>query len=272
MMNSYSMTQLAASVAKALGAEAPKKSGPAMPAVEQLVHDAFHKPADRVLIYNPDCIGMWFWQKYTEMFLPVQRNTQLALPIAAVMPTVTPVCFGTMYTGLMPALHGIRAYEKPVITADSLFDSLVRSKKRVALVAVADSSMAKIFLQREIDYYLLPDDAAVTTQALALVEEDQYDLIAVYNQEYDDSIHKTAPEAPRAMKAAEHHIRDFERLAEAIRQHWSAHDTLLVWAPDHGNHEDWDGHGNHGEYRDDDMNVMHFYGVFPHKDDAAALG
>ena len=46
--------------------------------------------------------------------------------------------------------------------------------------------MAKIFLGRDIDYYLLPDDAAVTEKGLELVKEDRYDLIVVYNQEYDD--------------------------------------------------------------------------------------
>lgn len=70
------------------------------------------------------------------------------------MPSVTPVSFGTMYTGAMPEVHGIRCYSKPVIKIDSLFDSLRRSGKRVALVAVVNSSMAKIFEERDIDYYL----------------------------------------------------------------------------------------------------------------------
>ena len=48
--------------------------------------------------------------------------------------------------------------------------------------------MAKIFLGRDIDYYLLPDDAAVADKGLELVQEDQYDLIVVYNQEYDDML------------------------------------------------------------------------------------
>jgi len=264
MMNHYSMTQLAASVAGALGAEAPEKSGPAMPAVQQLVQDAFGKSADRVLIYNPDCIGLWFWQKYTELFLPVQRYTQLTVPVATVMPAVTPVCFGTMYTGAMPAVHGIQSYTKPVIQIDSLFDSLSRSGKKVALIAVEDSSMAKIFLGRDIDYYLLPDDAAVADKGLELVQEDQYDLIVVYNQEYDDMIHDYTPEHPKAMEAAEHHAESFDRLCRAVKEHWQSHDTMVLWAPDHGNHLDWDGHGNHGEWREEDINTVHFYGVMPH--------
>src|SRR5699024_11009815 len=154
MFNSISMTRLAASVAKAMDAEAPKQAEAPIPFVEDLVKNALGGKADRVMIYNPDCIPMWLYQKYTEKFAPVLAATQLTVPVATVMPSVTPVCFGTMYTGAMPAVHGIRSYTKPVITIDSLFDSLRRSGKRVALSAVAESSMALIFQNRDIDYFL----------------------------------------------------------------------------------------------------------------------
>ena len=42
---------------------------------------------------------------------------------------VTPVCFGTMYTGAQPAVHGIQKYEKPVIQIDTIFDALIRAGK-----------------------------------------------------------------------------------------------------------------------------------------------
>lgn len=261
MMNSYSMTQLAASVSNAMGIEAPEFSAPGLPSVERLVNDRLGGKADRVLIYNPDCIGHWFWQKYTEKFLPVEKHTQIAVPVATVMPSVTPVCFGTMYTGAMPAVHGIRQYAKPVIKIDSLFDAAARAGKKVALVAVADSSMAKIFAERPIDYYILPYDGDVNDKTVELLQEDKYDLIVAYNQEYDDMIHYTKPESPESMAAAEHHIAAFDRLATAAEIAWKNHKGLIVWASDHGNHVDWDGHGNHGEYREDDINVIHFYGA-----------
>ena len=263
MMNHYSMTQFAASVAEAFGTEAPKNAGPAIPAVGAMAKDAFGGPADRLLIYNPDCLGLWFWQKYTDRYLPVMVNTRLTVPIATVMPAVTPVCFGTMYTGAMPAVHGIESYCKPVIKLDSLFDSMARSGKKVALVAVKDSSMAKIFLNRAIDYMIEPDDAACVERGLELVKQDRHDAVIVYNQDYDDCIHDYTPEDPKALDAAWRHIRDFGRLADAVREDWKQHDTLLVWAPDHGNHLDWDGHGNHGEFREEDINTVHFFGAFP---------
>ena len=47
-----------------------------------------------------------------------------------------------------------------------------------------------------------------------------------------------------------------------ISQDW---DSMVGWATDHGVHTDWDGYGNHGEFREEDINVMHFYGVYPKK-------
>ena len=65
MFNSISMTRLAASVAKAMDAEAPKQAEAPIPFVEDLVKNALGGKADRVMIYNPDCIPMWLYQKYT---------------------------------------------------------------------------------------------------------------------------------------------------------------------------------------------------------------
>ena len=263
MFNSISMTRQAASVAKAMDAETPKQAEAPIPFVDDLVKNALGGKADRVMIYNPDCIPMWLYQKYTEKFAPVLAATQLTVPVATVMPSVTPVCFGTMYTGAMPAVHGIRSYTKPVITIDSLFDSLRRSGKRVALSAVAESSMALIFQNRDIDYFLTPYDGEATEKGLEFIASGNYDVVVVYNQEYDDMIHDTVPESPQAMAAVDHHIEAFTRLTAAVREHWADSNSLVVWATDHGNHIDWDGHGNHGEYRPEDINVMHFYGAYP---------
>lgn len=267
MMNSYAMTQFAASIAHALGVEVPACSAESIPLVDRFVQQRLGGTADRVLIYNPDCMGQWFWQKYTPMYEALTSHVQLTVPVATVMPAVTPVCFGTMYTGAMPAVHGIQTYTKPVIEIDSLFDAARRGGKRVAIVAVAQSSMAMIFAQRDVDYYLLPYDDEVTDKALALIQEDTYDLIVVYHQEYDDMIHDFTPEAPEAMTAAAHHIAAFDQLATAVEEHWQQHNSLIVWASDHGCHLDWNGTGNHGEFRDEDINVVHFYGAVPRTED-----
>lgn len=262
MFNQYSMTRMISGITNAMGVEAPLSAEPSIPLVDAFVERSLGgRKADRVLIYNPDCIGLWHYQKYTDLFLPVLLETQLTVPMATVMPSVTPVCFGSMYTGAAPQVHGITHYEKRIIQTDSFYDALPRAGKKAANIAVADSSMAVIFGGRPVDYYPEPYDDEVNKTALRLIREDRYDAITVYNQEYDDMIHKTTPESAEAIDAIRHHIQAFSELVSAVREHWTAHDTLIVFAPDHGNHYDWDGHGNHGEYREEDINVNHFYSI-----------
>lgn len=263
MYNTISMTQFAATVAEAMNTQAPGQADKPVKAVAGAVRAKAPGGVDRVLIYNPDAVGMWLFQKYTEEFAGVLKHTDMGIPVRTVMPSVTPVCFGTMYTGALPEVHGIQKYEKHVIETDSLFDSLARQGKKTAIVAVDNSSMAIIFGGRDTDYYILPYDGEVTEKALELIREDRYDLIAVYNQEYDDKMHATGVESEESMQALKNHIQSFDRLAGAVKEYWKGHDSLVCWATDHGIHQMENGHGNHGEAIEEDLNVMHFFGVYP---------
>ena len=261
MFHQYSLTRMIAGITNIMGVEAPRSAEPSIPLAEAFAEKALEgRKADRVLIYNPDCIGLWHYQKYTDLFIPVLLETQLTLPMAAVMPSVTPVCFGSMYTGAAPRVHGILQYEKRIIRTDSFFDALPRAGKKAALAAVKNSSMAVIFGERPVDYYIGSYDDEVNETALRLIREDRHDVITVYNQEYDDLIHKTSPESEEALSALRHHVQTFARLAAAVRKCWKDHDTMIVFAPDHGNHYEPDGHGNHGEYCEEDININHYYG------------
>ena len=51
---------------------------------------------DRALIYNPDAVALWLYQKYTDLFTAAALSSDLALPMRSVMPSVTPVCFASM--------------------------------------------------------------------------------------------------------------------------------------------------------------------------------
>ena len=260
MFNTLPLTGLAASWCRCMDVPPPGSAGPALDALCRPVL-AGRASCDRLLIYNPDALGMWLCQKYAGDFAPVRAWAPIELELATVMPAVTPVCFASMYTGARPQGHGIQKYEKPVVKTPTLFDALSAAGKRTALVAVQDSSLAVIFGGRKIDYHILPDDGAVVEKALELIEEDRYDCIVCYNQDYDDAIHDTVPESADSLAAMRRHIADFDRLAARAKSCWSAHDTLLCFAPDHGTHIDETGHGNHGDYIPEDINILHFYGV-----------
>ena len=91
MFNSYSMTQMVASICNAMGVEPPKQADKSIPLVDEFVKSRMgEEKVDRVLIYNPDCIGHWHLQKYTDLFIPVLVNTELTVPLSTVSPAWTP--------------------------------------------------------------------------------------------------------------------------------------------------------------------------------------
>ncbi len=262
--NSISICHIAASIARALGARPPEHAAKPLNALSTLLKKGCGcETADRVLMYNPDAIAMWLFQKYTDYFLPVLEHTQLALPLRTVMPSVTPVCFGSLYTGAMPHVHGIQEYVKPVIKIDSLFDTVLRSGKRAAIVAVGKASMSNIYLERDMDYYICGNNAEVNEKALDLIREDRHDLLVVYNGNYDSASHKTYPESELALNALKDNINTFAGFAEAVDKYWKRHNVLLGFATDHGTHKSEEGNGAHGSDLPEDLNIMHFYGVKP---------
>lgn len=262
--NENSLDTLCASLALAMGIDVPAQAAPSNPSLDSYVNAAFGgSRADRIFMYNPDAIAQWIYQKYPFLVREITTYAPHPLPLAAVMPSVTPVCFGTMYTGAQPAVHGIRRYEKPVITIDTLFDALVRNGKKVAIVADRGSSMAHIYNERAIDYYYYDTLPEINAKAANLIREDNHDFIAVYNANYDDIMHKYGPESLEALAELRLDTHVFAMFAELIKDHWTQHNTLLGFAMDHGCHEIDGGCGSHGLDMEEDINILHFYGTYP---------
>ena len=71
MNNAISMTQFAATMAASMGIPAPKAGGAPFSMLGETMKHQGLSTAKRVLIYNPDAVGMWLFQKYTTWFAPV---------------------------------------------------------------------------------------------------------------------------------------------------------------------------------------------------------
>lgn len=261
ILSAMSITGIAASVAHCMGVSPPAAAeSPLKPVLEKAERVFGNLKAERALIYNPDAVVLWLYPKYTELFSEVMLRTQLALPLRSVMPTVTPVCFASMYTGAMPEVHGIRTYVKPVLKTDTLFDALLRAGKKPAIVSTEGDSISKIFLEREMDYYILKTPEECNRKAIELMQEDRYDLITVYNGDYDAQMHRTGPESREALDTLKENAEAFASLSDAAEKYWSGRRYLTVFAPDHGCHEIDGGLGSHGLEMEEDMNVIHFFG------------
>lgn len=262
---SYSITNIAATLAGALGISKPAHAE--MPVgflADYFTRELSGLNAERMLLFSPDSIAAWLIPKYGRWFGPVYKHTRITVPLRAVLPSVTPVCFASIYSGAAPDVHGIREYCKPVLTVDTLFDALIRAGKRVAIFARTDCSMAKIFLNRDMDYHIYDSDRDITKKAAECIKNDNYDVMAVYHLDYDAFDHATHPESDEVLAALQASIKDFDFLANIAAGSWSMYRRVIGFITDHGCHMDEiTGHGTHGSDMDEDLNILHFYGAYP---------
>jgi len=218
---------------------------------------------DRCLIYAPDAIGTFLFEKFPGSFDKVINHAPITLKLCSIYPPKTPVCFASMFTGAFPEKHGIRTYCQPVLSCETLFDVLIKAGKRVAIVAVSGSSIDRIFRQRDLDYFSEASDSDVTKRSLSLIKKSKHDCIVVYHQEFDDSVHQTTPLSEKSINAMENHNQSFHELASACQLYWKKWHRILWYAPDHGAHIDPElGTGTHGENIAEDMEIIHFVGLY----------
>ena len=263
-MNPVSLDTLCAALCYAAGIEAPAQAADANPALSAYLDETGAAgKCDRIFMYNPDAIAHWISDKHPDFIEEVKSIAPLALPLRAVMPSVTPVCFGTMYTGAQPEVHGIRACQKPVIKIDTIFDAMLRAGKSCAIVCTDGDSLSRIYNEREIDYFYYPTLDEVNAKAAELIIDDKYDLIVVYNGDYDGTMHRWGTEHPLSLGALRANSHAFAMFASLIGMHWQKHTTLLGFAMDHGCHDIDGGCGSHGLDMDEDLDILHFYRVLP---------
>ncbi len=265
-LNQISLDSLCAALAYTAGISAPDKAAPADKRLCDYADASFgEKKADRIVMYNPDAVGQWIYEKYVHLMKAVCERTELALPYRTVMPSVTPVCFGTMYTGAQPCVHGIQKYEKPVIKIETLFDAFIKAGKKPVIIADSQCSIGKIFLEREMDYFIYDSRDEINAKAAEIICEDKYDLIVIYNGNYDSTMHKQGPESVDALAELHANAEVFSMLSRLVEARWTSHNTLMGFAMDHGCHEIDGSCGSHGLDMPEDLNIVHLYKAYPAK-------
>ena len=95
---------------------------------------------------------------------------------------------------------------------------------------------------------------------MELIEKDCYDVMVVYNGNYDGTMHKFGTESEEAIAALKANLAFYCKLVDAVKQHWAQHNTFYGFMPDHGCHEIDGGCGAHGLDMEEDMNIVHLYG------------
>ena len=259
--NLYQMKQFAATVADCMDFPLPEQYAPGIRWASAQLKKRMGGPAQRAVLYHADAVGMYIWQKYTDLFAPVYAHTSLAVPMLSTVMSVTPVSHASMYTGLDPEQHGICTYVRPQLTCDTLFDQWVKAGKKVAIVAQLDSTFLHIFTGRDVEYYEGKNAVEVQEIALSLIEKNCYDIISIHTFDYDNAAHAYGPESKEGLNAISLEAEGFDRIAAAVRCAWKGQRTLLTYSPDHGQHLTAGGTGSHGSKMIEDMNILHFFGT-----------
>ena len=272
MLNETSLDTLCGALAYAMGVDAPKQAAAPNETLVNYIDDVLQgKKVDRIFMYNPDAVPQWVCEKYPHFIREIRENTELELPLRTVMPSVTPVCFGTMYTGAQPEVHGIQKYEKPVITIDTLFDAMIRAGKKCLIIANTNCSLDQIYRNRNMDYISVLNHYDINAAAAKAILEDKYDFIVCYNGNYDYWQHRFGPEAPESLAELKFNSITATTFIRMIQENWTGHNTLFGFAMDHGSHEvpafekrpGLIYRGTHGEEIPEDMNIVHRYQIFP---------
>ena len=254
------ITQVAGTILSLLDTAPDAQMASPIPEVITKAQEKFSSSkCDRVVMYNPDAIALWIYKKYyNKYFAQLEQNTDLILPMLSVFPPVTPVCFGSMYSGLQPEVHGIQSYTKPILRCETVFDRLIAAGKKTAIVSTAGDSISLIFLERQMDYFIYKTVKECNDKAAELIKKDEYDLIVLYNTDYDYWMHRSSPTGIPAKNALKKNVAEYLALKELIQKEWKGkHKTALAFAPDHGCHR-WLGVlGTHGINEPCDMNAVH---------------
>lgn len=266
-INETSLDTIAGALCEMMGVESPKGAAKANAEILDYANGVFEgEKADRILMYNPDAIAQWLCEKYPYLLRETENRTDLKIPLLAPMPTVTPVCFATMYTGTQPEVHGIRKYERPVLKADTVFDALIRAGKKPAIVSHKKCTFSCIFIERDMAYFTCPTVEEIHAKVCELIIEDKYDFIAIHAANYDTRMHKEGPESIEALSELKVNTSAYGIFDSLVRTHWKNHNVFMGYAMDHGCHEIEGGLGSHGLDMPEDLNIAHFYKAYK-KDD-----
>ena len=63
---------------------------------------------EKLLLFAPDAVGIHLWERFPEKLAAVEALAPVRVPTRVVMPSVTPVCFASMFSGALPEVHGIQ--------------------------------------------------------------------------------------------------------------------------------------------------------------------
>lgn len=224
-------------------------------ALEDLVRQSYHAKVDRVILFHAGAVGDSTLSHCPAALSAIHRLAPLSYELLAPYPARNAASLAALYGGTISA----SARGKIAPPPHTLFAQLQAAGKRCALVAPRDSRLLTLFSAGDVELVTAVGDAAIAAKAVELIKQNNYDLIAVYQNQYDTLLHAGRPFGRRAVKAVDDHIAALDLLASAAQVYYTGN-TLLGFCPDHGCHRTELGLGSHSRNLPQDLNVTHYFG------------
>ena len=126
--NDVSIDRVASSILSLLGVEKDPDMGREIGSITE------KRRCHRVIMYNLDAVAQWIYEGHRDLFSPILERIDLNIEMLSMVPPVTPVCFASMYSGLLPEKHGIREYIKPGYKRTVQTEKRGQTKKTTTIV------------------------------------------------------------------------------------------------------------------------------------------
>ena len=255
----YLMTDVAATVSAVLGVRVPTSSVGSP--IEKITQDLVN--CERVAILAPDAFG-WFacslWQN--EMPFLLELHEQRSLILRSELPSITPVNFSAMVTGVGLDIHGVKTY-KHNFMCETLFDTVRESGGKSAGVGFDGYTGGELLArfadidgttQRGSDLYIVNKVKEIAT-------EHKPEFIIAQLGKVDDVFHKYGPSSPEVVPMLQDTDSNLKQLVNCLSP--MGYGVLIL--ADHGQHDIGDGDiadvhstqmkGGHGSDSDIDCQV-----------------
>ncbi len=225
---------------------------------------------EKCLIVSVDAVPKYLTEQRADLFEKVIKHAPNTVELITVMPSVTPVCYGAMFSGTTPDKNGIPCYVEPMVTSEIIqptlsvtpfTQTLVKNGKKVAVVTCNNGCIKSMLYGRDADLYIVDgdDDKKMAQTAYDLLDGD-YDVVFLYQLDYDYTQHKVSPTGEKAITKLKEKVEVFDWLCKKATKVWEDKKYMLVFNSDHGCHEVEGKKGAHGENCADDMQLKYYFG------------
>jgi len=249
----YSIVSVAPTTCAVLGLPAPKSAEG--PVISEVVESMTQQ--EKMAILAPDAFGYLMWERWKSEvpFLTGLANEHL-LRLRCVMPSVTPVNFATIVSGVGLTVHGVRKKEHD-FKCETVFDVVRTAGHRSAGFGQPEWTGSDL-LAREADIDGTSEknsDDSIVKRVLEVLDEESPKFIIAQIGETDDIFHEYGPSSPEVIPGLR---RTDQRLKHLVRKLIPLGYGIIILA-DHGQHDCHDREdglrGIHGTDSDEDCLV-----------------